>query len=128
MYNLLNFFTTVFDDDNEVVKWVSVGAIVLLIALLVIVCVYNRKGLNFNTKNIVFAGICVASSFALSFLKFSPVTYGGSITIASMVPIIIYAYIFGPISGIIAGIIYGLLQFIQSPYIFTGTTFLLDFP
>ena len=35
MYNLLNFFTTVFDDDNEVVKWVSVGAIVLLIALLV---------------------------------------------------------------------------------------------
>ena len=128
MYNLLNFFTSVFDGENAIVRWISVGSIVLLLALLVIVCIYNRKGNGFNTKNIVFAGICVATSFGLSFLKYSPVTYGGSITLASMVPIMIYAYLFGPVSGIIAGLIYGLLQFIQSPYMFTGTTFLLDFP
>lgn len=128
MNNILNFFTSIIDGENPIVTWISVGAIALLIALLVIVCISNRGGQGFDTKRIVFAGICIATSFGLSFLKFSPVTYGGSITIASMVPIMLYSYIFGPISGIIGGLIYGLLQFIQSPYLFTGTTFLLDFP
>lgn len=128
MSNLLNFFTNVIDGENPIIFWISVVAVAILIALLVIVCIFNRKDKAFNTRNIVYAGICIAVSFGLSYLKFSPVTYGGSITIASMVPIMIYAYIFGPISGIITGIVYGLLQFIQSPYIYTGTTFLLDFP
>ena len=128
MYNLLNFFTGIVDGENPIITWISVGAIALLIALLVIVCISNKSGNGFDTKRIVFAGICIAASFGLSFLKFSPVTYGGSITIASMVPIMLYSYLFGPISGIIAGLIYGLLQFVQSPYMYTGTTFLLDFP
>lgn len=128
MNNLLNFFTTIVDDDNPIVGWISLGAIALLIGLLVVVCFTNRKEKGFDTRHIAFAGICIATSFGLSFIKFSPVTYGGSITIASMVPIMLYAYLFGPVNGIIVGLIYGLLQFIQSPYMFTGTTFLLDFP
>ena len=63
----------------------------------------------------------------MSFIKVSPVTNGGSITLASFVPILIYAYVYGPVRGLVAGLIFGVLQFIQSPYMLTPLTFVLDY-
>lgn len=42
-------------------------------------------------------------------------------------PILIYAYVYGPVRGLIVGLIYGVLQFIQDPYMLTPLTFLLDY-
>ena len=112
------------EKTTDIVTWVSLGAIAVLIIALVLICIFNKK---YTTTEIAYAGVCLAASFALSFIKFSPVQYGGSITLASFVPLLIYAYKFGPVKGTIAGIIFGLFNFISDPYILTPYTFILDY-
>ncbi len=109
---------------TDVVKWISLGAIALFVVILVITCI---KGKRFSTTDIAYAGVCLAASFALSFIKVSPVQFGGSITLASFVPSLIYAYKAGPVKGTLAGIILGLFNFISDPYILTPMTFILDY-
>ena len=129
MYNLLNFFNDeVAESDFGVAVWISVGAIAAMAIIIAVICFYNRKNKIFDTKNIVFAGLSIAASFGLSFIKIAPVQYGGSITLASMLPIMLYAYLFGPVCGLTAGMIHGLLQFVQDPYLLTPVTWLLDYP
>ena len=109
---------------TNVVKWVSVGAIA---ALLVIVAFIGFGKNRFDAKRLAFAGICVAMSFVLAFIKVKPVQYGGSITLASFVPILIFAYVYGPADGFLVGLVHGLLNFVESPYILTPATFILDY-
>lgn len=109
---------------TNVVTWISLGAIALLVIILAATCI---KGKRFSTTDIAYAGICLAASFALSFIKVSPVQFGGSITLASFVPVLIYAYKTGPIKGTLAGLILGLFNFISDPYILTPMTFILDY-
>ena len=111
------------DQATEIVKYVSIGAVLLLLGVIAVLC----KKTQYDTKRIAFAGICVALSFTLAVIKVKPIQYGGSITLASLVPILIYAYAYGVKDGIIVGIIHGLLNFIESPYILTPATFVLDY-
>ncbi|MDE7439789.1 MAG: energy-coupled thiamine transporter ThiT [Clostridia bacterium] len=112
------------EKTTDIVKWVSLGAVALLIVILAATCI---KGKRFSTAEIAYAGVCLAASFALSFVKFSPVQYGGSITLASFVPLLVYSYKFGPVKGTLAGLILGLFNFISDPYILTPLTFVLDY-
>ena len=123
-YNFLSIFTVIDDDASSGFMWVSYIAISVLVAILMLLSIFRKK---LTTKTLAFAGLTIATSFALSFLKISPVTYGGSITLASMLPICIYAYCYGLGPALLVGLVYGFLQFIQNPYIFTYATFLLDF-
>ena len=109
---------------TNVVKWISVGAIVVLLA---VVALIGFSGKKYNAKKLAFAGICVAMSFVLALIKFKPVQYGGSITLASFVPVLIFAYAYGPAEGVLVGLIHGLLNFVESPYILTPATFILDY-
>ena len=110
---------------TNIVKWISLGAILVLLG--VIAALSFQKDNAFNARKLAFAGICVAMSFVLSFIKVKPVQYGGSITLASLVPILIFAYVYGPADGFLVGLIHGLLNFVESPYILTPATFLLDY-
>jgi len=123
MSNLLFIFTEVGENVTDTVNLV---AIILLAVLIVLAVVFSIKN-KMRTQEIAYAGIAIAASFVLSYVKFSPVEHGGSVTLASFVPIILYSFVFGFSRGLIAGFIYGVLQFIQSPYILTPATFLLDY-
>ena len=113
---------------TNVVKWISVGAVVLLLALIAVFGFSKKKkSEKYDAKRIAFAGVCVASSFVLALIKFKPVQYGGSITLASFVPVLIFAYVYGAGNGFAVGLIHGLLNFIESPYILTPATFILDY-
>ena len=112
------------EQTTETVTYVSLGAIALIVIVLALTCI---KASKFTTRSIALAGVCLAASFTLSFLKFSPVLYGGSITLASFVPVLIYAYAYGPLKGFLVGAIFGLLNFISGPYILTPMTFVLDY-
>ncbi len=81
---------------------------------------------TFETRALAYAAVCIAASFVLSFIKFE-MPFGGSITLASFVPIIIYSYVFGFRRGLLAGVVYGLLQFIQSPFFVNAIQFFLDY-
>jgi thiamine transporter len=45
-----------------------------------------------------------------------------------MLPVMLFAYWFGPADGVIAGMVYGLLQFIQDPFIVHPLQVVLDYP
>ena len=88
----------------------------------------KKKSLANPTKSLAFAGVSIALAFALSYVKLFSLPQGGSVTLASMLPIIIYSYIFGAKKGIMCGIIYGALQFIQSPQVYQPMQILVDYP
>lgn len=112
------------EKTTETVTYISLGAIALTVIIFALTCIKSNK---FDTRSIALAGVCLATSFTLSFLKFSPVEYGGSITLASFVPVLIYAFAYGPVKGLLVGAIFGVLNFISSPYILTPMTFILDY-
>lgn len=111
---------------TKTVTVISIVAVALLFGLIAVLCGKSKK--RYDAKHIAFAGLTVGLSFALSYLKVSPVTNGGSVTLASMVPLLIYAYFYGVIDGLLAGTIFGLLNFISGPWILTPMTFFLDYP
>ena len=121
LYSLLE----VSEKTTNIIKWISVGAVAALLAVILIVCSLTKK--KVNAKRLAFGGVCAAMSFTLAILKVSPIQYGGSITLASFVPILIYAYCYGAADGFIIGLVHGLLNFIEDPYILTPATFLLDY-
>ncbi len=123
LYSLL----AVSDAATTVVKWVSVGAVLLLLALIVCIGLLKKQGGRYEAKRIAFGGICIATSFVLAFVKVSPVQSGGSVTLASFAPVLLYAFVYGPVEGFAVGLIHGLLNFIESPWILTPATFVLDY-
>ena len=124
LLKFLAFAEAISEETTELVSIIAIAAIAALAIIMLVICLTYKK---MDTKAIVYAAISIASAFVLSFIKVSPVTNGGSITLASFVPILIYAYVYGPVRGLVAGLIFGVLQFIQSPYMLTPLTFVLDY-
>ncbi|MCI5837994.1 MAG: energy-coupled thiamine transporter ThiT [Christensenellaceae bacterium] len=116
-------------DDSVKSVGLYVSSILAIAAVVAVAFIFDpSKATGFPTKSISYAAICIALSFALSYLRIVKMPQGGSITIASLLPLMIYAYMFGTKKGIFAGAIYGLLQAIQDPYIVHPAQFLLDYP
>lgn len=120
-----------FDTDstklNQVALYVCAG--VLIAAVIVCAFVFGRKDKKpFDTHCISLAGICVAMSFALSYVKLFELPQGGSVTFASLLPVMLFAYVYGPKKGVMVGAVYGVLQAIQDPWIIHPAQFLLDYP
>lgn len=122
--NLLFFFDESPKGTEITLNFICIGAVLIVAAIALILCF---KAKAFSSRELAFAGISIASGFLLSFIKVAPVTYGGSITLASMVPVILFTYFYGFTHGLLVGVVYGLLQFIQDPYILTPITFVLDY-
>ncbi len=107
------------------------GALGLVGFLLFAAFFFGRKDKSgFDSKSIAYAAVCIAMSFALSYLKIPGLTLpqGGSVTIASLLPLAVYAYMFGVKKGIFAGFIYGILQIVQDPWLIHPAQILLDYP
>lgn len=108
--------------------WIVIG---LLVVASIVGLVLTRKSegnKSINTKMLVYGGMCVALSFVLSYIKIWHMPQGGSITLASMLPLVLYAFAFGPVAGIIAGVAYGFLQLFQDMYILHWAQVLFDYP
>lgn len=114
-------------DVRSISLYVS-SAIAVLILLLVAIFSDRGEKKGFDAKSIAYSAICIAMSFALSFMRIVRLPQGGSITPASLLPLMIYAYMFGVRKGIFTGFIYGLLQAFQDPWILHPAQLLLDYP
>ena len=102
---------------------------VALVALLVLASLFiGKKKSPFTTRDMAYAAVSVALAYALSYVKFLKMPQGGSVTLASMLPILLFAYIFGIRKGIIVGVVYGVLQAVQDPFIIHPAQFLIDYP
>lgn len=106
-----------------------VSAILLVGAILALTLILGRKqSFKFDSKSVAFGAVCVAMSFALSYVRLFKLPQGGSVTLASLLPLMIFSYIFGIKKGVSIGLVYGVLQAIQDPYIIHPAQFLLDYP
>ena len=101
---------------------------VVLTAIIVVLALLGDKDAQFDTKALSFGAVCVALSFALSYIKFFSMPQGGSVTFASLLPLALYSYMFGTRRGVIIGVVYGLLQFVQSPQFYQPVQVLIDYP
>lgn len=66
--------------------------------------------MNQKTKNLVLGGVLVALGTVLSFIKVFELPQGGSITLCSMLPVMLFAYLCGAKWGLAAGFTYSVLQ------------------
>ena len=128
MLNLLSFITF---NGQKLLKTLSNFRFTLIVAtflitIILLVALPKISG-KFKTKELTFAASSVALSFILSFIKVKVGANGGSITLLSLAPIILYSYRYGMLKGLLVGIAHGLLQFIESPEIYTYLTFFLDY-
>ncbi len=104
----------------------AVGVVILIIALAL---VFGKgEDLNFDSRAIAYAAVCIAMSFALSYIKFFEMPQGGSLTLASLLPLMIFSYMYGVRKGVLAGFAYGVLQAIQGLWFIHPAQFLLDYP
>ncbi len=81
-----------------------------------------------STKMLVEAGLMIALAQILSYVVIFQSYNGGSITLGSMVPIIIFSLRWGGKNGLIVGLTYGILQFLLgAKYSFHPLSILLDY-
>ena len=118
-----------YNSDTASVKQLALylGAL-LAVGLIVGLSFTDKRKLQFDSRSVAYAGICAAMSFALSYIKLWDMPQGGSITLVSLLPVMVYAYIFGAKKGVFVGFAYGLLQAVQDPWIIHPAQMLLDYP
>ena len=83
---------------------------------------------RFETRIIAETAVFVAFSTALSFIKLFSLPQGGSVTAASMVPVLWLALRRGAKIGLFACTVYGLVQLVVEPFIVHPAQVLLDYP
>ena len=104
-----------------------VSAVVFMVIMAVLWFVGDKRKMS-DTRSIVYGAISIALSFALSYAKLFKLPQGGSVTFASLLPLMIYCCMFGTRRGLIVCTIYGVLQALQDPFIIHPMQFLLDYP
>lgn len=104
-----------------------VSAVVFMVIMVVMWFVGDKRKMS-DTRSIVYGAISIALSFALSYARIFKLPQGGSVTFASLLPLMVYCCMFGTRRGLIVCTIYGVLQALQDPYIIHPMQFLLDYP
>ena len=117
----------VFEKFGEVstAGWIILAVLVLLWAGLMVIA---RQKTKWTSKLLAYAALSIALAFVLSYIRLWRMPQGGTVTPASMLPMMLFSYAFGIGPGLVASLAYGLLQAIQDPYIVGFWQFLLDYP
>lgn len=124
---MAQWFQTAFKKFGEQSTTVWIALAVLVVLGLGILTITKNKQ-KWTAKMLAYASLSVALSFVLSCIRLWKMPQGGSITPASMLPLMLFAYVYGVGPGVLAGVVYGLLQCIQDAWILNIWQFLLDYP
>lgn len=120
---------TAFGDFSEFPVWAWIVVAVLLVGgLLAYRKIKSGKKTVWNTKMLALGAVCMALSNVLSMIKILSMPQGGSVTAASMLPLMLFSYVYGVGPGVMVGAVYGVLQFIIEPYPLSVPQVLLDYP
>ena len=104
------------------------GILAALVILGVVLFFVTRDSKRWTTRMLANAALCIALAFVLSYIRLYKLPQGGSITLASMLPIFLFAYAYGVAPGMLVGAAFGILQFIQDAYFVHPIELLLDYP
>lgn len=120
------YYTDESSKFNQVALYVS--AILLVAFTVALAIIFDKEKIKFDAKVIARAGILIAFSFVLSYVSLFKLPQGGTVTLASSLPLMIFSYKYGLKRGLIVGFIFGVLQSLQDPFIIHPAQFLLDYP
>ena len=126
---MADWFQTAFKDFGEFPAWAwIVGAVLLVGGVIAYRSLKGGHKTVWNTKMMAMGAVCIALSSVLSMIKIWKMPQGGSITAASMLPLMLFSYVYGMGPGCLVGALYGVLQFIIEPYFLSLPQMLLDYP
>ena len=100
----------------------------LILVLFSVLLFLLTPKVKWNAKMLAYGALCIALSFVLSMVRLFRMPQGGSVTPASMLPVMLFSYAFGVGPGLICGIAYGFLQMLHDFYVVTWVQALLDYP
>ena len=114
--------------------WMLLGALVVAVILAAAILRYRKANAHAaaparptNTRALVYGALSVSLSFILSYVKLLEMPMGGSITLCAMLPICLYAAVFGLRQGLLAGLALGILQLFQDLYVVHWAQLVLDY-
>ena len=86
----------------------------------------NENG-KWSPKELVMGAMCIAVAFVLSFIRIWHMPQGGSLTLVSMLPIMLFAFVYGAPKGALVGLAYGLLQLLQDAFVVHWAQLAMDY-
>lgn len=111
--------------DLGATGWITLITLIVLAAVMIMMSITRKV---WTAKSLAYAAMCIALAFILSYIKVFEMPQGGSVTLASMLPIMLFAAAYGVGPGLLVGAVYGLLQYIQGGWFVHPVQFLLDYP
>ncbi len=112
-------------NEINLTTWSILAGLVIL-GIVLYTMTHNQR--KWTTRMMANASLCIALAFMLSYVKLYEMPQGGSVTLASMLPVFMFAYAYGTAPGMMVGFAYGLLQFVQGGWFVHPMQFLLDYP
>ena len=113
--------------EFPVAGWLCVVALLAAGILLLRLKKGGEKNV-WTTKMLSLGAICMALSCVLSLVRLWKMPQGGSVTAASMLPMMLFAYLYGVGPGLTLGALYGVMQFLLEPWMLNVPQVLLDYP
>ena len=83
---------------------------------------------RFDTRVLAEVSVLVALSLVLNFIKVYQLPQGGSITLASMVPVLLISFRRGPKVGVFSGVVFGMAQMLLDGWFYSPVGMILDYP
>lgn len=105
---------------------ISLAALVILLAMIVFVMMIRKVKLT--PLLMAQISLSVAICAVLNAFPLFRLPQGGSVTLASTLPIIIMAFAHGPEVGMLTGFLFGVVNLFLGPYIIHPLQTLLDYP
>lgn len=109
----------------------SVSSLIVIALLLIFMAVglwFSAKRVKWNAAMIAKAALCVALAYILDLIPLFRMPMGGSVTLAAMLPLILFAVAYGPLEGMLVGCVFGLLDLLINPYVIHPIQLLVDYP
>ena len=74
------------------------------------------------------AAMCIALAYLFGMIKVFRMPMGGTVTLVSMLPLVLFSMAYGPLEGVVIGCAYGLLSLLIDPYVIHPLQLLVDYP
>lgn len=114
-------------NTSEIVKH-PLSLVALIGCVIILIVLIKAKRIEITTQLITRIGIALALATVLKVFRLYHFPQGGSVTLGSMVPILIIAFMYGPLVGFLTGFLYGIITLFMDPYILHPVQVLFDYP
>lgn len=104
----------------------ALAALIIVFALIIFILVTKR--IKLTPLLMAQIGISVAICAVLNSIPLFRMPQGGSVTLASTLPIIIMSFAYGPEVGMLTGFLFGIVNLFLGPFIIHPLQTLLDYP